>query len=101
MKGYDPEWAMGDWADDMSEKFYNSVKEYLNPDLSDSLKLEFIASLALNYISTHECKICESCDLSLSHAFCFVNDVLESHEKEVEECFDEYMQDKKESSFDI
>lgn len=93
--------AVGCYADDMSEEFYIKVKEILNPNLKDDFIQRMAISLADNFIQTGNCTFCEECNLTRTHAYCFLNDGTWEYQKEVEEAFDKDFQSSKEDSFDI
>ncbi len=83
--------AAGYWADEMSEAFYIAIKDALHDELRDEIKIAAATSLAYNFYSTGDCKLCEAYGLTNAHAACYLNEVHGNYQKEVEQEFDEYL----------
>jgi hypothetical protein len=81
--------ALVDWSDNMSEDYFESVKFFLNTDLTTELKMNIAYALASDYINIGESKIFDIYRLTSAHAYCFMNNGSGIYQKEVEKAFDE------------
>jgi len=86
--------SCGDWADNMAEAFYRAIVDALHPSLRDDLKIDIATSLAHDLISTGDSKLCDAYGLTIAHAYCYLQDIYGSYEKEVQLEFQGYLSDR-------
>lgn len=88
--------ALIQWSDNMSEFYFQSIKEILKEDLNESVVIDIATSLAHDYINTNDSQFFLIWGLTEDHAYCYLNEALGNYEKEVEDAFDKDFQSAKE-----